>query len=159
MSDVAAAAKSAKSSAAPAAPAKPAQTLREVKPKTFSPSSLKPLGYGDTEIMTITVPAGWTFEDVLKPVAWTSVVNPIAANSAKTQIDRIGSLIYVSTVDNTFLAWLRINRIQRDNLNNPCGVDVMCVGPSIDLKTGEPRPLNLRTGKAWVDPVKSDASE
>lgn len=154
MSDVTSAAKPGKAVPPILKPAP--QTLRDVKPKTFSPSSLKPLGYGDTEIMTITVPLGWTFEDMMKPVAWSSVVNPIAANPTKTQIDRVGSLIYVSTADNSFVAWLRISAIRRDNMNNPCGIDVVCVGPSIDLKTGEARPLNLHTGKAWVDPAKPD---
>ncbi len=152
MSDVAAVAKPTKSPA----PVKPAQTLREVKPKTFSPSTLKPLGYGDTEIMTITVPTGWTFEDVMKPVAWSSVVGPISANASKTQIDRVGSRILLDTADNTFIAELRINRILRDNMTNPCGVELMCIGPSVDLKTGKPCPLNLKTGLPWVDPAPAE---
>lgn len=132
------------------------QTLRETKTKTFAPSALKPLGYGETEIMTLTVPAEWTFEDVMNPKAWVSVVGPIAANDIKTQIDRVGSLIYLNTADNRFTAWLRISRICRDELKKPCGLEALCIGPSIDLKTGRPCPMDLRTGLAWVDPAKPE---
>lgn len=142
-------------SAQAATPAK-AQTLRETKPKTFAPSSLKPLGYGVTEIMTITVPGDWDFADVLKPIAWTSVANQVAANAIKTQIDRIGSLIYVSDAKNRFIANLHISGIVRDHLGNACGVKVMCIGPSIDVKTGKPAPMDLTTGLPWVDPAKPE---
>lgn len=141
---------------APAAPRQ--QTLRETKPKCFAPSALKPLGYGTTDFMTLDVPEGWTFEDVLKPIAWTSVVNGIAADPGKTQPDRVGSLIYVNTLDNRFMAWLRISKICRNELKNPCGVEAICIGPSIDLKTGRPCPLDLKTGLPWVDPVKAEAA-
>ncbi len=135
---------------------KPEQTLRATKPRTFAPSSLKPLGYGETEIMTITVPADWTFEDVLKPIAWTSVVGPIAANATKTQVDRIGSLIYATSAGGKFMAWLRICEIVRDELKQPCGVKVMCIGPSFDVKSGKPCPMDLKTGLAWIDPEKPE---
>lgn len=150
MSDVTTAARPGKAAMA----GKPQQTLREAKPKTLPPSSLKPLGYGETEIMTLTLPPEWTFQDVLNPHAWTIVAGPIAANASKTQPDRVGSLVYVNTADGSFMAWLRINRILRDHMNGACGVEVACVGPSIDLKTGRPCALNLKTGLPWADPVK-----
>lgn len=127
-------------------------TLRETRPKTFPSSALKPLGYGETEIMTITVPVEWTFEDVMKPIAWSNVVGPIAANQTKTTIDRIGSLIYLNGP--SFIAWLHIDEILRDELKNPCGIKLTCVGPSIDLKTGEPAPMDRKTKRMWVDPPK-----
>jgi len=129
------------------------QTLREVKPKTFPPSSLKPLGYGDTEILTLAVPASWTLADVMSPGSWSSIASMIAANSTKTQIDRVNSLVYVTTLDNSFMAWLLITGIVRNNMANPCGVNLICVGPSVDLATGKPCPINLKTGLPWVDPV------
>jgi hypothetical protein len=134
--------------------AKPAQTLRDAKPKSLPPSSLKPLGYGETEILTLTVPTEWTFEDVLNPLAWTIIAGPIAANASRTQTDRVGSLVYVNTADGSFIAWLRINKIVRDHMNGAAGVEVICIGPSIDLKTGRPAPLNLKTGLPWSDPAK-----
>jgi hypothetical protein len=139
--------------------AKPVQKLRDTKPRTFAPSSLKPLGYGETEIMTVTVPAEWNFEDLMKPVTWVSVAGPIAANATKTQVDRIGSLIYATSAGGKFMAWLRINEIVRDEMKAPCGVKVMCIGPSIDVKTGRPCPMDLKTGLPWVDPEKPKEAE
>ena len=152
MPEVATAVKPARTVAS--ATAAPAKSLREVQPKTFSPSSLQPLGYGSIEILTICVPAGWTFEDVLNPVAWSGVVGQISANAARTQIDRVGSLIYVTGPD--FVSWLHINRIVRDSLNNPCGLEVICMGPAVDVKTGVPCPLNIRTGQPWTDAKKAE---
>lgn len=129
-------------------PEKAAQTLRDVKPKAFAPSTLKALGYGDIEIMTIAVPAGWSYADILKPIAWSNVAGPIAENPVKTQIDRIGSLIYANAAD--FMAILRINAILRDELRNPCGVEVVCIGPGVDIKTGCPCPIDVKTGLPWV---------
>ena len=94
----------------------------------------------------------------MKPVAWVGVAGPISANAIRTQPDRVGSLVYVNTTDNTFMAWLRINRIQRDAMGGASGVEVQCVGPSFDVKTGKPCPLDLRTGQPWVDPVKPAAA-
>ena len=142
--------------AATAAGAPKVQTLRETKPKTFAPSALKPLGYGTTDFMTLDVPEGWSFEDVQKSIAWTSVVNAIAADPGKTQPDRVGSLVYVNTADNRFIATLRIQKICRNELKNPCGVETICIGPAIDLKTGRPCPMDLRTGLPWVDPGRPD---
>ena len=133
--------------------------LRDVKPRAFSPSSLQPLSYGTTEILTVDVPAGWYFGDVLNPLAWSSVVGPLAANALKTTVDRVGSLIYANTVDNRFIAWLRISAILRDDLKNPYGMEVTCIGPCIDLKTGRPRPLDLKTGLAWSDPPEQSANK
>jgi hypothetical protein len=156
-------AKPGKTAAAPAptavTQARPEQKLRDTKPRSFAPSSLKPLGYGETEIMTIAVPADWNFEDLMKPVAWVSVAGPIAANAIKTQVDRVGSLIYATSAGGKFMAWLRIDEIVRDEMKNPCGVKVMCIGPSIDIRTGRPCPMDLKTGLPWVDPEKPREAE
>lgn len=138
-------------------PAKPAQTLRDVKQKTLPPSGLHPLGFGAVEILTVTVAGDWTFEELLKPVAWTSVAPKLARNALNTQPDRIGSLILVNS-DAGFLAWLRINAVIRDHMGGPSGLDVMCIGPSFDLKTGKAAPLDIKTGLAWVDPVRAEAA-
>lgn len=161
MSDVAAAAKPAKSPAAPAvsaAPSKPAQTLREAQPKKFPPSALKALGYGDCEIMTATAPRGMSFSEALLPIAWSSVASVVARDSMSTRNlrDGAGTLILLDSEDGSYHAHLRIRKVIRDKLNNPNGLDVMCIGPSFDPQTGEARPINLATGKAWVDPVKPE---
>jgi hypothetical protein len=158
MSDAAVATKSAKSSktAETVAPSvKPAvELLRKVQPKQFSPSSLQPLGYGETEILTATAPKEWTFADVMNPVAWANVAARVARNPLNTTVDKIGSKIFLETESGSFSAVLRIRGIVRNNLGNPCGLDLICIGPSIDIKTGVARPIDLNTGKAWVDPVK-----
>jgi hypothetical protein len=158
MSDVAAASKAAKSTAAPAAPAKPVQTLREAQPKKFPPSALQVIGH-DYDTLTITAPADWTFEDAMRPVAWANVCRLVARAELSGQRNKIGSIIELRNVSHTFFARLYIKEVMFDHLKNPCGLKLICVGPSFDPKTGEARPINLATGKAWVDPVKPDASE
>jgi hypothetical protein len=123
MSDVAAAAKSAKSSAAPAAQAKPAQTLREVQPKRFAPSSLQSIGQ-DFDILAVSVPADWTFEDVLKPVAWSNVAPLVAKDALNTRRDKIGSLIYVRSASGAFKAILSIEGITLDQFGKANGLKV-----------------------------------
>lgn len=125
--------------------------LREVQPKKFAPSSLQPLGYGETEILTVTAPKEWTFADVMNPLAWANVAVRVARNPLNTTVDKIGSKIFLETEDNSFSAILRIRGIKRDHLNNPCGLDLVCIGPSVDMKTGEARPIDLKTCKAWED--------
>lgn len=122
MSDVAAAAKAAKS-AAPAAPAKPVQTLREVQPKRFAPSSLQSLGQ-DFDILCVRVPADWTFEDVLKPVAWSNVAPLVAKDALNTRRDKIGSLIYVRHDGGAFKAILSIEGITLDQFGKANGLKV-----------------------------------
>lgn len=115
------------------------------------------LGYGDTEIATATVPSGATFAQVMAPESWANVAPRVAEDPLKTQKDRVGSLIVLRTEDNSFFAWLRINKIVRNNLGGPCGIEVMCIGPCVDTKTGRPMPLDLKTGLAWVDPPEPEA--
>lgn len=162
MSDATAAQKAAKSAPAPTTPAaKPAQLLRETQVKKFGPSALKSLGYGDCEIMTITAPVGMTFAEVTTPMAWNNVAAIVAKDALNTRNrkDGVGSIIILDTEDSTFMAMLRIRKVQRDRVNNPCGLELDCIGPSMDLKTGEARPIDLKTRKAWVDPAPAPAKE
>jgi hypothetical protein len=162
MSDAAAAQKVAKPTAAPATQAaKPAKLLRETQVKKFGPSALKSLGYGDCEIMTITAAAGMTFAEVLTPLAWNNVASIVARDALNTRNrkDGVGSIILLDTEDGSYMAMLRIRKVQRDRVNNPCGLELDCIGPSMDLKTGEARPIDLKTRKAWVDPVPAPAKE
>lgn len=137
----------------PSAP--PVQKLREVQPKRFPPSALKPLGYGETEILTITAPAGMTFAEIMAPVAWANVASLVAKDQLNTRNlrDGAGCIVMLDTADNTFVATLRITKVVRDRVNGPCGLELVCIGPSIDIETGEARPIDLKTGRAWSDPV------
>lgn len=123
MSDVAVAGKAAKSAAAPVAVAKPAQTLREVQPKRFAPSSLQSIGQ-DFDLLAVRVPADWTFEDVLKPVAWTNVAPMVAKDALNTRRDKIGSLIFVRSDSGAFKAILSIEGITLDQFGKPNGLKV-----------------------------------
>ena len=141
---------------------KPApQKLRDVQPKKFPPSALKPLGYGDTQIMTAVAPPGMTFTEAMQPIAWSTVAAFVARDvlSTRNLKDGVGSLIVLDSEDGTFHALLRIGRVQRDGMNNPCGLDLICIGPSVDLTTGKAAPIDLATGKAWVDPVKPNKDD
>ena len=135
-------------------PAKPQLTRRDALPKRFPPSCLKPLGYGETEIVTVTAPAGMTFAEATKPEAWATAAGTVAKDQLNTRNlrDGTGIIIMMDTADNTYHAWLRVKKVVRDKLKGPCGLEVMCIGPSVDLTTGEARPIDLATGKAWVDP-------
>ena len=144
MSDVAVAAKATKAAAAPKAEPK----LREVQPKKFPPSMLYPIGQ-DYEILNVTADADWTLEDLLAPIAWTNVCKKVARDPLNTRRDMLGSAIHVHTSDKSFFAILIINGVVFDNMNNPYGLDVQCIGPSIDPKTGRACPVNVKTGMPW----------
>ena len=149
MSDVAVAAKPVKSTA-PVAPVKPvAQTLREAQPRKFPPSGLQVIGQ-DYDVLTITAPAEWSFEDVMKPVAWSNVCGLVAKDALNTRRDKIGSLIEVRTADHAFYAVLYIGAIVLDHLGKPCGLSVQCIGPSVDPKTGKSCPVDVKTGLPWA---------
>ncbi len=119
MSDVAAAAKPAKSPA----PAKPEQKLREVQPKKFPPSSLQSLGH-DFEILAMKVPADWTLEDVLKPVAWAHVASLVAKDALNTRRDKIGSLIYIRSESGAFKGFFSIEKITHDQFGSANGLEL-----------------------------------
>ena len=121
MPDVAVTTKPAKANATIVA--KPGQTLRSAQPNKFSPSSLQPLGQ-DFELLTIKVPAGWSFEEVLQPITWSNVAAVVAKDALNTRRDKIGSLIYVCAEDGAFGAFLRIESIVIDNMGNANGLRV-----------------------------------
>lgn len=132
----------------------PVLTRREEQPKRFSPSALKPLGYGETEMLTITAPAGMTFAEIMSPVAWAHVASLVARdqNNTRNHRDGAGCIVMLDTADNKFIANLRITKVVRDHMGGTSGLELVCIGPSVDTRTGEARPLDLTTGKAWFDP-------
>ena len=149
MSTVAAAAK-AKSAVKtePVIEAKPEQKLRQVRPKQFGPSSLQSIGH-DYDWLAVMVPGDWSFADVMNPRAWVNVCTMVSRDALNTRRDKIGSLIYARSPK--FLAFLEITGIVLDHLGNPAGLNVECIGPVTDPKTGEARPINRKTRKAWYD--------
>lgn len=148
MSQVAAAPKAAKSAAAPEAKG---ETLREVQIKRFPPSDFHHTGH-DYEIMHVTAGSDWTFEDVLNPIAWSSVCRRVARDALNTRRDKLGSTIFVHAEH--FFAMLNIDAVVLDALNNPCGLKVTCIGPMQNLETGEACPIDMKTKRPLV-PSKS----
>jgi hypothetical protein len=108
---------------------------------------MHPIGQ-DYDILPVTAGADWTFEDVMKPEAWANVARKVARDALNTRRDKLGSVIHVHSATQAFFAELYINAVVFDKMNNPCGLKVSCIGPSIDLTTGEARPIDLVTGKA-----------
>ena len=135
-----------------------APTLRAVQPKRFGPNALQSVGFGATELMTIEAPIGMTYAEAILPITWSTVAAKIAKNTIDNRNPRDGAgvLIILDALDGSFQAWLRVSKVVRDQMNNPCGLEVACIGPSIDLKTGEACPIDLKTRKAWVDAPKPE---
>ena len=129
------------------------QSLRAVQIKKFPPSALATLGYGDFDRLAVKVPGDWSLADCLKPVTWGNVAGRLAEDALKTRKDWVGSVIELHHPK--FYAEVVIRAVIRDEMKNPCGLDVVCVGPAQD-KSGLGAPRDLETGLAWVDPVKAD---
>ena len=143
-----AAAKSPKKFGQPVPSAPVERTLREVQPKKFGmmTSQLQFIGH-DYSLLTIKVPADWTFEDVLKPEAWVNVCWRVAKDQTNTRIDSAGSIIQAHHKE--WLAELYIQEVIYDHLKSACGLKVTCIGPVCDPKTGKACPIDIATGLPW----------
>lgn len=140
---------------ADSAPKPAVNRLRQVQSKRFGPSDMHPIGQ-DYDILPVTAGADWTFEDVMKPEAWANVARKVARDALNTRRDKLGSIIHVHSATQAFFAELYINAVVFDNMNNPCGLKVSCIGPSIDIETGEARPIDMKTGKALKASAEAD---
>lgn len=129
------------------------QTLRAAQMKRFAPSALCALGYGEYERMTAGAPADWTLADCLNPLAWANVAALVAEDAMKTRKNRVGSVIELHHPK--FYADLIIRAVQLDQLNNPNGLIVACLGPAQD-QHGRACARDLVTGLAWVDPPREE---
>jgi uncharacterized protein YciI len=132
---------------APAVTATPAPKLRAAQVKKFAPSTLKTVGFGKFDTLTIEVPADWSYDDVMNPLAWTNVVGIVAKDALNTKPDMIGSVIEVRTVDHAWFAVLYIQGITYDHLNQANGLKLTCIGPAFD-RDGKACPIDLKTGRA-----------
>jgi hypothetical protein len=153
MSETAVTAKPVAKAAAPTEPTPMrAQKLRDVLAKKCLQNSFKSIGY-KIDWLEHKADSPVTIADVMAPAYWANVAAMVAKNPLGTQHDRIGSRIIVDTPD--FVADLRINAIVLDAMNNPCGLDLTCVGPAQD-KNGKGCPRDVKTGMPWVDPAKAE---
>lgn len=123
-----------------------ATVARPQQVRKFGQSSVQPLGH-DIEIMSAVVPTGWTFSDVLKPIAWNFVAHNFASDPISQRRDKIGCLILAA--DPNYVAWLRVRGVTRDEMKNPSGLDVVCIGPSFNPVTGKACPVD-NNGEAWT---------
>ena len=55
-----------------------------------------------------------------------------------------------------YYAELMINAVVLDHLKNPCGLDVVCIGPQRHPETGQAWAVDRKTGMPWLgsNPVK-----
>jgi hypothetical protein len=144
MSQVAVAPKAAKSAAASETKG---ETLREVQPKRFPPSDFYPTGQA-YEILHVTAGPDWTWEDVLKPVAWAVVAYRVSKDALGHRNEMLHSTVYVHGPN--FFGMLNIDGVYYDQLGNPNGLKVSCIGPMQDLETGEACPIDLKTRRPLV---------
>lgn len=134
----------------PVATAVTGQKLRDTQIKKFPPLSLKPNGFGAYDTLTVMAPADWTPDDVLRSEAWANVAGMVAKDSANTRPDMLGSLIEVRTSDHSWFMELYIRSVVHDQLRHPVGLEVVCIGPAVDPKTGKACPIDLATGAPWA---------
>lgn len=125
------------------------KTMREAQIKKFPPSSLQVIGQ-DYSILTATAPKEWSFDDVIQPSAWVHVAHRVAKSAYMR--DSVGSLIHVRSADHRWFAMLYIQNVLYDHMKSPCGLEVTCVGPSVDVKTGKACPIDICSGTPWRDP-------
>lgn len=127
-----------------------ARTTREPTILKFSQSAMRGIGQQHA-ILTAVAPRGMTFENALVPEAW----GPVAMRAARPR-EWIGSDIIVHSADYKWRAHLQILAIVKDAFKQPCGVQVACIGPSVDPKTGKCRPVEVATGLPWFDPKEAE---
>lgn len=120
--------------------------------KKFPNGAIQVLGH-DYAILTIKAPPEMTFENALIPDAWVHASSKVAIDTNRRR-EWLGSLIHLHSANDEWFAVLHINKVVYDRFKQPCGLHVSCVGPSINLKTGEARPIEIATGKAWYDHPK-----
>lgn len=116
----------------------------------FSQGALKSLGQQHA-ILTAVAPEGMSFDGALIPESWAQV-----AFRATKPHEWIGSDIILHGHNHAWRANLQIVAIVRDKFKQPCGLQVTCVGPSLDPKTGKAMPVNVATGFPWVDPKEEE---
>ena len=133
------------------------QAPREPVIQKFVANSMHLIGQ-DYAILTVTAPAGMTFENALAPEAWVNVSRRVVQGVDSRRREWIGSIVHAHSADQSWFAHLYIRAIVYDRFKQPCGLQVACVGPSVDPKTGKAAPINVATGLPWVDPVE-DAEE
>lgn len=126
------------------------QEPREPTIQKFTKNSMQLIGH-DYSILTVTAPSGMTFENALVPGAWVNVSRLVAKNASSGRNEWLGSTIHVHAADRAWFAELYIRAVVYDKFKQSCGLEVTCIGPSADPKTGKAMPIDVATGLPWVD--------
>lgn len=121
--------------------------------KKFPNGAIQVLGH-DYSVLTIKAPPEMTFENALVPEAWVHASRKVAMDANRRR-EWIGSLIHIYSEGHKWFAVLYIRGIVYDKFKQPCGLQVACIGPSVDPKTGKAMPIDLSTGLPWVDPKEA----
>jgi hypothetical protein len=130
------------------------QIPREPVIQKFASNAMHLIGQ-DYAILAVTTPAGMTFENALVPAAWVNVCRRVVLGPDSRFKEWLGSDIILHGPDLKWRANLQIVAVVYDKFKQPCGLQVACVGPSIDPKTGKAMPINVATGLPWVDPKEA----
>lgn len=133
------------------------QIPREPVIQKFASNSMHLIGQ-DYAILAVTAPASMTFENALVPEAWVNVCRRVVQGGDSRRKEWLGSIINAYSANHSWFAQLYIRAVVYDKFKQPCGLQVTCVGPSVDPKTSKAMPINVATGLPWVDP-KEDAEE
>lgn len=130
---------------------------REPVIQKFASNSMHLIGQ-DYAILAVTAPLGMTFENALVPAAWVNVCRRVVQGGDSRRREWLGSIIHLHSPTHAWFAQLYIRAVVYDKFKQPCGLEVSCIGPSLDPKTGKAMPINVATGLPWADP-KEDTEE
>jgi hypothetical protein len=123
------------------------ETLRESQPKRFPASDFHPTGQ-DYEILHVTAGPEWTWEDVMDPIAWSHVCRRVSRDALQYRKEKLNSTVFVHSQN--FFGILNIDGVVYDNMDNPCGLKLTCMGPMQNPETGEACPIDMKTRRALV---------
>lgn len=113
-------------SVTPTAPAQPPEQKKLMEKQFRWEESFFAYGYAYA-----TLPAGWEFEECLRPEFWVNVMQYFRADPATGNADRAGTRIEVRTEDHAYIGFLYVRAV------SPGGLIVECIGPDMDAKTGK----------------------
>lgn len=122
--------------------AKPAEPRRrDVVPRFMRISHFKGSEFARARYDAV-IQADDDFSDALRPGFWAHVAQGLRGSMA--QADRTGAFIDLGTVDHAFYALLYVRAVTKE------GLEVQCIGPAIDPKSGRTCPVDLSTGLPWT---------
>lgn len=145
------------SEAAAAGAAKPAKTvpaaaaavpLRASQVRKISLERFQVVGHFRARYEAV-LPAGWDFEDALVPEFWGYMAPRMQGNPSSSQKDHVGAVIELFADDHSFFAMLLVTGLKHNAQGVANALEVRCIGPASDAKTGKAWAVDTKTGLAW----------